>query len=55
MNKLEGIDFTNTEIQKFYIFYTIAKNNDIDSPAKYKNFFNLTQEKIFLTKSQISK
>ena len=55
MNKLEGIDFTNTEIQQFYIFYSIAKNNDIDNPTIYKNFFNLTKEKIILTKSQISK
>ena len=49
------IDFKNSEIQKYYIYYTIAKNNDIDYPSIYKNFYNLTKEKITLTNSQISK
>ena len=38
INRLEGIDFTNTEIQKFYILYSISKNNDIDNPTIYEKF-----------------
>ena len=46
LNNLECIDFTNSKIQKYYIFYSKTKNHDIDNPTIYKNFFNLTKEKL---------
>ena len=52
-NILESIDFKDKDIQKQFVFFVVSENNDIDNPALSNNFYNLTKEKITLTKSQI--
>ena len=48
------IDFSNKKIQKYYAFYFIKNNNDLDNPTIIKNFNTLTNIKLNLSKPELS-
>ena len=53
-NDIKLINFKEKYIQKYYIQYSIYKDNSIDNPTLKKNFFNLTKEKLNITLSMIT-
>ena len=38
----EKLDFSKNKIQKYYVFYSIYKNNNIDYQTIIKNFNSIT-------------
>jgi hypothetical protein len=53
--KIEKIDFKKSKIQKYYIYYSIYNNKEIDNPALIQNFRTLTNINLNISRSQISK
>ena len=51
----EKLDFSKIKIQKYYVFYSIYKNNNIDYQTIIKNFNSITKSKFILSQSQLSK
>ena len=56
MKKKYGkIDFKGTKIQKFYIYYSIFKNKEIDNSILIKNFKSLSKINLYISRAQVSK
>ena len=49
------IDFSNIEIQKYYVYYLIYENNSIDNPTIKKSFYNLTNRVLSLNLVELSR
>ena len=55
MKKNKIIKFKEKYIQKYFIENVIFKNKDINNATIIKNFYDITKEKLILSKSEISK
>ena len=53
--KFDNINFHGIKMHKYYVYYNINKNNNIEISTIPKNFFNLTDIKIDLSNNQIYK
>ena len=53
--KYGNIDFKNTKMQTFYIYFSIFKNKEIDNRTLIKIFKSLSKINLDISRSQISK
>ena len=49
------LDFKDKEIQKFYVYYIISENNNIDNPSIKKYYYNLTKVSLSLNLVELSR
>ena len=54
-NNIKDINFNRIKYQEYYVYYLINKNKDIDNPTIKKEFYSLTNIKLELSLSSISK
>ena len=54
-NKIDDLNFQDIKIQKYYVEYSIKKNNNIENSTLFQNFKKIAKQNLSLTKSQISK